>query len=81
MGGLASALALAKEGFRSIDIYEYASDLGFVGAGIHLAPNMARILDNLGVWEEIKCEAVKANATSIRGTFFFFNDVNTNHSC
>lgn len=66
MGGLATALALAKEGFRSIDIYEHATDLGFVGAGIHLAPNMARILDRLGVWEEIKQEAVEADATSIR---------------
>lgn len=69
MGGLASALALAKEGFTSIDVYEYASDLGFVGAGIHLAPNMARVLDRLGVWEEIKSDAVEAQATSIRGSF------------
>lgn len=67
MGGLATALALAKEGFRSIDIYEHATDLGFVGAGIHLAPNMARVLDRLGVWEEIRKEGVVADATSIRG--------------
>jgi salicylate hydroxylase len=71
MGGLASALALAKEGFTSIDVYEYASDLGFVGAGIQLAPNMARILDRLGVWEEIKSEAVEAQATSIRSLCSF----------
>lgn len=67
MGGLATALALAKEGFTSIDVFEHASDLGFVGAGIHLAPNMARVLDRLGVWEEIKKEGVVADATSIRG--------------
>lgn len=66
MGGLASALALAKEGFKKIDVYEYAADLGFVGAGIQLAPNMARILDRLGVWEPIAREATNIQDTSIR---------------
>ena len=66
MGGLATALALAKQGFRQIDVFESASNLGFVGAGIQLAPNMARILDRLGVWSEIEREAVDLKATSIR---------------
>lgn len=66
MGGLATALALAKQGFRHIDVYESASNLGFVGAGIQLAPNMARILDRLGVWKEIEAEAVDLKDTSIR---------------
>ena len=68
MGGLATALALAKQGFRRINVYEYASNLGFVGAGIQLAPNMARILDRLGVWADIEKEAVSLNDTSIRRT-------------
>lgn len=67
MGGLTCALALAKEGFQDIHVYETASDLGFVGAGIQLAPNMSRILDNLGVWKEIENEAVVLRKTSIRG--------------
>ena len=66
MGGLATSLALAKQGFRQIDVYESASNLGFVGAGIQLAPNMARILDRLGVWKEIEAEAVDLKETSIR---------------
>jgi len=66
MGGLAAALALAKKGFTSIDVYETASNLGFVGAGIQLAPNMARILDRLGVWDDIAREAVDCLETSIR---------------
>lgn len=66
MGGLATALALAKEGFRHIDVYETASDLGFVGAGIQLAPNMARILDRLGVWDPIAKDATALEAASIR---------------
>ena len=71
MGGLATALALAKQGFRRINVYEFASNLGFVGAGIQLAPNMARILDRLGVWADIEKEAVSLNDTSIRRRFTF----------
>ncbi|WPH01119.1 3-hydroxybenzoate 6-hydroxylase 1 [Acrodontium crateriforme] len=66
MGGLTTALALAKKGFRNINVYETASNLGFVGAGIQLAPNMARILDTLGVWADIEKEAVDLLETSIR---------------
>lgn len=66
MGGLTCALALAKVGFEKIDVFEFASNLGFVGAGIQLAPNMARILDRLGVWDDIAREAVILNETSIR---------------
>jgi salicylate hydroxylase len=66
MAGLTSALALAKAGFSDIEVYEYASDLGFVGAGIQMAPNMARILDRLGVWGPIARKAVVLNETSIR---------------
>lgn len=67
MGGLTAALALAKEGFEDIQVFEAASDLGFVGAGIQLAPNMSRILDKLGVWQDIEKEAVILRETSIRG--------------
>ncbi|KAJ5566051.1 Monooxygenase FAD-binding [Penicillium sp. DV-2018c] len=66
MGGLTSALALAQKGFKNIDVYESASDLGFVGAGIQLAPNMARVLDGLGVWKGIEAEAVNIEETSVR---------------
>ena len=66
MGGLTCALALARAGFENIEVYEYASNLGFVGAGIQLAPNMARILDRLGVWRDIEKEGVVLNETSIR---------------
>ncbi|QIW96654.1 hypothetical protein AMS68_002172 [Peltaster fructicola] len=66
MGGLATALSLAKQGFTHVDVYESASGLGFVGAGIQLAPNMARILDRLGVWKDIEAEAVDLQDTFIR---------------
>jgi salicylate hydroxylase len=66
MGGLAAALGLAKAGHKNITIYENAPNLGFVGAGIQLAPNMARILDKFGCWEKIASEAVQCANTSIR---------------
>jgi salicylate hydroxylase len=66
MGGLACALALAKKGFTNIHVYENASSLGFVGAGIQLAPNLARILDQFGVWAQIEAEATDVTETSIR---------------
>lgn len=66
MGGLGCALALAKRGFRDITVYEHAPGLGFVGAGIQLAPNMARILDRLGCWNQIYASATNVRETSIR---------------
>ena len=66
MGGLTCALALARAGFKDVTVYELASNLGFVGAGIQMAPNMARVLDRLGVWDDIAKEAVVLNETSIR---------------
>lgn len=77
MGGLATALALAKRGFTNISVYETASNLGFVGAGIQLAPNMARILDRLGCWSEIEKEAVDLKETSIRRKFCFSTSQST----
>jgi salicylate hydroxylase len=72
MGGLACALALAKKGFQDIEVFETASNLGFVGAGIQLAPNMVRILDRLGVWGEVEKEAVILKETSIRRGCYIF---------
>lgn len=66
MGGLTCALALAKKGFKNIEVYESASDLGFVGAGIQLAPNLVRILTRLGCWDSVGAEATDVKETSIR---------------
>lgn len=66
MGGLTAALALAKKGFTNINVYETASNLGFVGAGIQEAPNMCRILDRLGVLAPVKKGATQLEETSIR---------------
>ncbi|KAJ7902466.1 hypothetical protein B0H13DRAFT_2026149 [Mycena leptocephala] len=67
MGGLAAALALARQGFTQIDVYEAARDLGFVGAGIQIAPNLSRQLQNLGAWDYMAVDAVEMYEVSIRG--------------
>lgn len=66
MGGLGAALALAKKGFKHVDVYETASTLGFVGAGIQMPPNVVRTLDRLGCWPEIEKEATDVKGSSIR---------------
>lgn len=69
MGGLGTALSLAKKGFKNISVYETASNLGFVGAGIQMAPNMVRILDRLGCWQDILKDSTIVRGSSIRREF------------
>ncbi|KAF7167615.1 hypothetical protein CNMCM6106_003094 [Aspergillus hiratsukae] len=62
MGGLAAAVAFAKKGFKDIDVFENAPGLGFVGAGIQIAPNLIRVLDRLGCWSE---SSIEKNGTNV----------------
>lgn len=50
IAGLTAALALARRGI-SCDIFEQASELAEVGAGLQISPNASRILAELGVLE------------------------------
>lgn len=74
MGGLGVALAFAKKGFRHIEVFETAPDLGFVGAGIQMPPNMVRVLHGLGCWDNIYAEATNVKGTSIRGRLLLPED-------
>ena len=65
---MTTALALARAGFQNIDLYERSATGGFVGAGISFTPNMVRVFDSLGVWEEIRKDAVLINQVTIRRT-------------
>lgn len=58
IGGLAAALALAREGV-AVEVIEQASEFGEIGAGIQLAPNAQRVLDILGVADVIARDAVR----------------------
>ena len=57
IGGLATALALAKRGLRA-RVMERAPEFGEIGYGIQLGPNVYRMLDFLGVAKEVEETAV-----------------------
>lgn len=52
IGGLGAALMLARRGTRVV-VLEQAPEFAEVGAGLQLAPNITRMLDEVGVLEKI----------------------------
>ncbi|WP_154605538.1 FAD-dependent monooxygenase [Arthrobacter sp. AQ5-05] len=54
MGGLTAAIALTRIAGVQVTVFEQASKLGEVGAGVTVAPNAQRVLDKLGVLEQVK---------------------------
>ena len=54
LGGLTTAIALKKIAGVQATIFEQATKLDEVGAGVTVAPNGARVLDRLGVLEPIR---------------------------
>jgi 3-hydroxybenzoate 6-monooxygenase len=57
IGGLAAALALARQGLR-VKVFEQAPEIGEIGAGIQLGPNAFAAFDALGVGERARARAV-----------------------
>ncbi|VVE15047.1 salicylate hydroxylase [Pandoraea aquatica] len=57
IGGLAAALALARQGIR-VQLLEQAAEIKEIGAGIQLAANAFNALDALGVGEAARRRAV-----------------------
>lgn len=57
IGGLATALGLARKGVRSM-VLERAAELGEIGAGIQIGPNAFHCFDYLGVGDEVRSKAV-----------------------
>jgi len=58
IGGLTVALCLLRQGFE-VELYEQASELREVGAGVQLSANGTRILQSLGLgpaMEKVVCE-------------------------
>ncbi|UJP09423.1 FAD-dependent monooxygenase [Microbacterium sp. KUDC0406] len=54
MGGLTAAIALTRIAGVQVTVFEQASRLGEVGAGVTIAPNAARVLDSLGVLDRVR---------------------------
>lgn len=52
IGGLAAALACARDGHR-IELFERASVFAELGAGIQLGPNVVKILDSWGLHQAV----------------------------
>ena len=57
IGGLAAALALAREGAR-VRVLEQMPELGEIGAGVQLGPNAFSAFDALGVGDRARARAV-----------------------
>lgn len=57
IGGLATALALSRKDYP-VHLIERAPEFGEIGAGIQIAPNGSRMLDDLGVLGKIRAYAV-----------------------
>jgi salicylate hydroxylase len=65
IGGMASALALARRGQR-VMLLERASEFTEVGAGIQLGPNAMRALAELGVADAVLAKACLPEAIVVR---------------
>jgi salicylate hydroxylase len=65
IGGLSAALALLQRGFE-VDVYEQASRLEEVGAGVQLSPNGTRALHALGVLEQLAELSCTAEGKEVR---------------
>jgi len=57
IGGLAAALALAQKR-RKVRVLEKAAEFGEIGYGIQMGPNVARMLDRLGVLKALEPTSV-----------------------
>ncbi|MEU4362614.1 FAD-dependent monooxygenase [Promicromonospora sp. NPDC023987] len=54
MGGLTAAIALTRIAGVHVTVFEQADKLGEVGAGVTVAPNAQRVLDQLGVLKPVR---------------------------
>jgi salicylate hydroxylase len=64
IGGLTTALALARNGFR-VTVLEQAERLEETGAGIQLSPNAARLLIDLGLGERLRPHVIAPTALRV----------------
>src|SRR6476646_7211203 len=65
IGGLTAALALLREGL-DVTVYEQASELRELGAGVQISPNGTRVLYSLGLGPEIEKVGVIVAGKEIR---------------
>lgn len=64
IAGLTAALSLEKCGFRVL-VFEKAKAFETIGAGIQLSPNAIRVLDNIGVGQQIRATSFAPSGIDI----------------
>ncbi len=65
IAGLTTALALLQQGFK-VDVFEQASQLGELGAGLQISPNGSRVLLALGLGDALQRCVSQARGKEIR---------------
>jgi salicylate hydroxylase len=65
IGGLTAALALLQRGFE-VEVYEQASELREVGAGVQISPNGMRVFEELGIADRILALAAHPERREVR---------------
>lgn len=65
IAGLTTALALLQQGLQ-VDVFEQASQLGELGAGLQISPNGSRVLLALGLGEALQSCVSQARGKEIR---------------
>lgn len=66
IGGLAAGLALLRKGWR-VTIYEQSDDIRILGAAIYIWENGLRVLETLGVFEQVTAGAQQVQVRERRG--------------
>ncbi|KAJ7701904.1 FAD/NAD(P)-binding domain-containing protein [Mycena rosella] len=65
LGGLAAAHCLGRAG-HTVTVFESASCIGEVGAGIQISPNLSRLLIRWGLGNELRKASVKPESITFR---------------
>ena len=65
IGGLTAALALLQRGF-AVDVFESARAWADIGAGVTLAPNAMRVMQHLGIADQIEATSVEPVRQQVR---------------
>ncbi|RDB27733.1 Salicylate hydroxylase [Hypsizygus marmoreus] len=71
IGGLAAAVALSKYSDIDVDIYEAATQFSEVGAGIGVWPRVWKILEHLGLSEDLARVTALKPSYDLSDTFIF----------
>jgi 3-hydroxybenzoate 6-monooxygenase len=68
IGGLSAALALGRKGWR-VRVLEQTPELGAIGYGIQLGPNVFPMFDRLGITDAVTAQSIFPNACLMLDAF------------